>query len=313
MRQQIIYIAAALLVIQIGLVIALNSGEQRLKATTPDTRFAEFSPRDISEIKISDSENALTIVKSKDGWIMPSAYDVRADESLVEGLLDKLAVAKKGFAVATSSDAADRFKTSEHNFERHLEIIAGEKVIIDFYLGTSADVRHSYARKSGSREVYTLPISSFEVDPNVDSWFDKSAVKRDKDRLTKIQIGELKLEKSEEGWLLAGEDYNQLATEAINDLIDHATNLTAQSVLDPEQAVKLFADKPDLQLKVTVQDDNSVDYNFAKSEDYYVLKMSDNEFFYKINDWQVEKIKEFTLDKLVKEEVTENASEDGSA
>jgi hypothetical protein len=313
MRQQIIYIAVALLVVQIGLVIAFNSGEQRLNATTPDVKFAEFNPGKISEIKISDSENVLTIAKTEEGWIIPSAYGVRADENQVSSLLDKLAEANKGFAVATSKDAAERFKTSEDNFERHLEILAGETVMVDFYLGNFADVRHTYARIAESREVYTLPISSFEVEPDADSWLDKSAVKRDKDNLTKIQIGELTLEKSREDWQLAGEDSTQLSTEAINDLIDHAANLTVQSVLDPDRAGQLFSEDIDLQLKLTGLDDESVDYKFVKSEDHYVLKTSDSEHFYKINDWQVEKLKEFTLDKLVKEEVTENASEDGSA
>jgi hypothetical protein len=155
------------------------------------------------------------------------------------------------------------------------------------------------ARIADSRGVYTLPISSFEVEPDPDSWFDKSAVKRDKDKLTKIQLGELKLEKSGEGWLLAGEDSTQLSTEAIDDLIDHAANLTVQSVVDPDQAGKLFTAEPELKLKVTELDDKSVDYDFAKSEDHYVLKTSDSEHFYKINDWQVAKLKDFTPDKLV--------------
>jgi hypothetical protein len=126
-----------------------------LKATTPDAKFADFSPGDISEIKISDSENVLTIVRNEDGWIIPSAYNVRADENQVNSLLGKLAEAKKGFAVATSEDAAGRFKTSADDFERHLQIISGETVMVDFYLGTSADVRHRCADSRQSGSIYS--------------------------------------------------------------------------------------------------------------------------------------------------------------
>jgi hypothetical protein len=80
-----------------------------------------------------------------------------------------------------------------------------------------------------------LLISGFEIEPEVDNWFDKNAVKRTRDKIAKLRIGALQLEKSGKDWVLDGEEPTELATEAVNDLVDYLANLSVQSVLDPDQ------------------------------------------------------------------------------
>ncbi len=215
--------------------------------------------------------------------------------------------------MATSNEAAGRFRTAEDNFEHHLEILAGEAVELDLYLGTSADVRHIYARLAGDQEVYALPISGFEIEPEVDNWFDKNAVKRTRDKIVKLRIGALQLEKSGEDWVLDGEESTELATEAVNYLVDHLANLSVQSVLDPDQVKKLFAEGPELQLSLTEDEGGDINYEFVKADDHFVLKTSDSDVYYKINSWQVEKLKEFTRAKITHSETEENQPDDGSA
>ena len=53
---------------------------------------------------------AWSFEKDKDGWILPAHFSAPVDGNKVKVLLDKLAGMKQGFVVATSADAAKRFK-----------------------------------------------------------------------------------------------------------------------------------------------------------------------------------------------------------
>ncbi|MEJ2135209.1 MAG: hypothetical protein P8X86_08185 [Desulfofustis sp.] len=158
-----------------------------------------------------------------------------------------------------------------------------------------------------------LLISGFEIEPEVDNWFDKNAVKRTRDKIAKLRIGALQLEKSGKDWVLDGEEPTELATEAVNDLVDYLANLSVQSVLDPDQVKKLFAEGPELQLSLTEDEGGDINYEFVKADDHFVLKTSDSDVYYKINSWQVEKLKEFTRAKITHSETEENQPDDGSA
>lgn len=300
MMQRIIYAAALLLIVQIGLVAALNSGGSSLDAVTPDTLFVEFDPNTITEIGITDKDSQQLILQKEDSdWLIISAYSAPADAVLINDLLAKLSKAKQGFAVATSKGAAIRFRTAKDEFERHLLFKKGDQVVADFYLGTSAGMRNSHVRKNDEHEVFTLPVSSFEVEADADKWLDKKAFQLDKEALKMVQIGDIEIKKEEGGWQIADLDSTEVKTQELEKLIEAVTDLQVQSVLDPEKAEPLFAKDLDFQFIVSTESKENIQYSFAKQDDYRVLKISESDLYFKVYDWQVDNLQEFTKEKLV--------------
>ncbi|MCW5213350.1 DUF4340 domain-containing protein, partial [Desulfobulbus sp. TB] len=176
MIRAIIFTAAALLLLQIGLTLAVYQQQAvHLESTAPNSAFLSFTPESITSIQINGSDNASLLLQKNDkGWIMPNAFSAPASQRQVDDLLHKLANARQGLAVATSKGAAKRFKTAQDDFERHIILKQGDAVADDFYLGTSAGMRNSHARKADQQAVVSIPVGSHEVDTDADSWLDRT-------------------------------------------------------------------------------------------------------------------------------------------
>ncbi|MDU9048280.1 MAG: DUF4340 domain-containing protein [Candidatus Electrothrix sp. Rat3] len=313
MMKAIIYAAAALLILQIGLTVAVHQQQAtNLESTAPDSAFLSFAPDSISSILIKGSENKeLVLQKSDNGWIMPGAFSASASTRQVDDLLQKLTDARQGLAVATSKGAAQRFKTAEDDFERHVILKQGDSVVGDIYLGTSAGMRNSHVRKAGEDIVVSIPVGSHEVDVEADSWLDRTLADLNKDELKAVALGDISLSRKEEDkkmvWLLDGATKEETESTEVDSLLNKVTAISVQSVLDPATSAELFTKDPAVQFTVTKQDDSTVTYAFAKKDDkednkedeYFVLKMSNNELYFKVGKWLVEGLAEMKREKLL--------------
>ncbi len=307
MMKAIIYAAAALLILQIGLAVAVHQQQAvNLESTAPDSAFLSFTPESITSVLINGPEKKeLVLQKSDKGWIMPGAFSAPVSKRQVDDLLQKLTDARQGLAVATSKGAAKRFKTAGDDFERHVTLKQGDTVVGDFYLGTSAGMRNSHVRKAGEDTVVSIPVGSHEVDVEADSWLDRTLADLNKDELKAVALGDISLSKKEEGeekvWLLDGVTKEETEQEAVDKLLNKITAISVQSVLDPVKSAELFTKDPAVQFTVTKQDDSTVTYAFAKNDedDYFILKMSDNELYFKVGKWLVEDLTEAKRETLL--------------
>lgn len=309
MMQRLIYAASALLILQICLAVAFNTSDNSLENAAPGSPFATFKPDTVSTIDITgDKAEHLVLERTKSGWIIPSYFSAPASSMQVEELLNKLVNAKKGFIVATTKEAAKRFKTAEDDFERHIIIKQGTTSVSDFFIGTSAGFRHSHARISGQDEIMSIPISSYQVAADVDEWLDKNLVKQEKSKLKQIEFNDISLIRNEKEWQAEGVSTEKTNKDELTKFIDKICNLTIQSVADPGKVASLFDSKPEISFTFTTNDDTRVSYSLVKQEDHHVLKTSSSELYLKVSNWQLEDLTAFTLEKLSLE--TETQQED---
>jgi len=309
MMKAIIFAAAVLLILQIGLTVAVHQQQAvNLESTAPDSAFLSFTAESISSVLINGPENEeLVLQKSDKGWIMPGAFSAPVSKRQVDDLLQKLTDARQGLAVATSKGAAKRFKTAEDDFERHIVLKQGDTVVGDFYLGTSAGMRNSHVRNADQDAVVSIPVGSHEVDVEADSWLDRTLADLNKDELKAVVLGDISLSRKEEVkekvWLLDGATKEETEKEAVDKLLNKVTAISVQSVLDPVKSAELFTKDPTVQFTVTKQDDSTVTYAFAKNDDkeddYFILKMSNNELYFKVGKWLVDDLTEAKREKLL--------------
>jgi hypothetical protein len=302
MRKTIL-VAAVLLFVQIGLAVAFNLGESTYTAVGPNIAFLKIDPAAVSSIAITDKGGKkLVLQKQKSGWTLPGTYSAPASVQQVNDFLKKLAGIKAGLAVATTAGSAERFKTAKDNFERHLVLKQGDKVAADFYLGNSDGVHHTFARKSGENAVDSIALASYEVEPNPDKWLDKDLAGLQKNKISQIVLADITLSRKGKAWQLSGVPKKETNTEKVDRLVGQVCNLKVQSVLDPKKVAGLFDGKPAFAFSVKRKDGSLRKYAFVKPKgkkpDYYVLKLSDRNFYFKIYNWQVKQLQKFNLAAL---------------
>lgn len=318
MMRRIILAASVLLLIQIGLVVTLHINGSKTESSAVNTQFIAMDPDKVTNLTVSGTEEQQLVLENTDkGWILPNSYGAAADGSRIEELLQKLATVKQGLAVATSPEAAKRFKTAEDDFERHLVINEGGRIVADVYLGTSAGFRYSHVRKSDQDEITTIPVSSFEVEVKADQWLDKNQVHLKKEDVQKISLGDILLTRQEKNWLLSGVEPAKVKTDEVEKLLDKVSAVPVQSVLNPDDVSPLFDKEPAIRCTVNMTDNSEVVFTFVKSDDHHVLKTSNSDLYFKVNNWLVESLTGFTLESLtLKEEKgapQENQAEEAQA
>lgn len=316
--KKIIIIAAALLVLQIGLAVTLHVGDRGSSIVTPDTPLLGFAADAVTALEITDPEkDRIVLQKNGTSWVLPDVFAAPANTEQVSALLARLAGLKQGFAVATSSAAAKRFKVADDLFQRHVVIKAGDSVVGDLYVGTSPGFRQIHARKAGSEGVFAVELSTFEMETGADQWLDKNMFKIKEEDIDTIAFADFTLQKKESGWQLVGLPEGQVTdAKAAGDLVAKVSGLTVQTILKPQEAEPLFTKAPALHYTITRKGGGAADFRLVKAEgDYYVLKQSERDLFCKVHSLLVESLVKVGRDSLsatVQAAEPEKAANDGT-
>ncbi len=313
--RKIIVAASVLLLVQIGLAVALNIGSSPYRAVAPNTPFLTMDPGAVDSITITGGDGkSVVIKKEKSGWVLPAAYNAPANSDQVSGLLKKLANIKEGLAVAITPDAAKRFKTANDGFERHLVVKQGDTITADLFLGTPDGIHNIHARKKGDKAVYSIGLASYDVDTSPSKWLDRNMAALDAKKLTELDFSDFTLTNKEKSWQLAGLPKTETDSEEAGNLIGKVCNLKVQAVLDPKEVSGLFKAKPAFGFTVKLKDGKHIEYAFNKpdnkKDNYYVMKLSNRDFYFKVYNWQVENLQKFTLAKLRNSAVAKSKSAD---
>ncbi|SDO48499.1 DUF4340 domain-containing protein [Desulforhopalus singaporensis] len=299
MIKKITYAAAILLVIQVGLTLFLNTRPTGLEVGQPDSFFSRFSQGDVTSLTITDDDgNKLALARKNSDWFIDRDYPVPVDNTMVNTLLEKLAKARTGLAVATSSGSARRFATADDDFNRHVIVKKQQDVAADFYLGTSAGLRQSHVRKSGEKAVFTIAISDFEMSTAEDDWIDKNLVKIDGHQLTEIGVRKIVLKKTDAIWEQTEPETAALDQDKVGELVDTVTGFTVRHIFNPAEVSSLFAGATAEHIAITLDNGNKLTYSLVKKDDSYVLKTSDSDLYFEVPPWQVEPLVELDPEQL---------------
>src|SRR5687767_13959483 len=180
-------ILGGLLAAQLGLasILALSSSDHA--AFDAKEPLLAFDTAKVDQIAIDQAVggNSVTLKKENGKWVIPSFAGFPADPGKVSAFLDKLRELKKGFPVATSSDAANRFKVSDSTAERRLVLSSGGKEAARLLMGTSPSFRQANVRADGS-SIYSVAFSAYEAGLRGDDWMDRGALAIPADQVSSV-------------------------------------------------------------------------------------------------------------------------------
>lgn len=288
----------ALFILQIIMVLLVQSNTGKFEAFAPQASLLGFNPDEVDSVTIMGPENlAVRLKKVNNDWLFPEdKFNARADRAKAGDLLAKLSSLKQGLAVATTREAAKRFKVSEDSFERRIILAKGEQTLGDLFLGTAPSFKMIHARVNGRDEILSINLSAYEAETEYDNWLDTEITKLDKDAITGISLGEVQLSKQGDAWQLAGlEEGKELNAAKAGELAATISGLTAAGIASAPENEDLFAN-PSLKITVTLAGAGDKTYVFAKPDEtanHYVLKRSDLGYLLKVNTWTVDGLRNF--------------------
>ena len=303
--KQWLYAGTALLIFQLVLAAIFNLYDRgSYTAFTPHANLLEFSPHEVDSITVSGEDGKEILVnKVNNTWLLPEYFQAPADEKKVTDFLEKLASVKQGLAVATTSGAAKRFKTSADDFVRHVVLKHGDRVVADFFLGTSPGYKMVHARVHDRPEVVSVELNTYDMETDPDRWLDHDMIRVKQDAISSLTMGDIDLTRQDNSWQLAGlADNEELNIAEVDKLLDKISRLTIAGVLDPTANTELFKQEPALTITLQLTDNSNRVYTFVKpdKENHYLLKTSGQVYVFKVNNWVVDEIKKFTRNNLVK-------------
>lgn len=227
-----IRLLSLLLGAQVVLAIALLWQDAGVTGTAAGQPLLDFDAAVVDEIEISGVEQSMTLKKQGDGWLLPQLENFPADAAKVTRLLSTLRGLTAGHTIATTAEAAQRFKVADDDFVRRLRLKQGEQLVAELYLGEASGVRRVHARVAGSAQVHALDFALHQAGEAPSSWWDRNYLYRDEAALQAIQLGPVRLQKTGDEWSLArlaeGEEMDKTA---IVDLVRRVTRLGYQEVV----------------------------------------------------------------------------------
>ena len=295
---------------------------------TQDTFAAEepllsFSADHITAITITGPDKKTVNLQKKDSrWIIPEYFKAPADGDRVDELLAKLAGLKKSWPVATTPEAAKRFKVTADQFERHIILKKEDTPVAELYVGTSPSFRKVHVRLPSRPEIMAVTFSTQDADDTPDNWLDKDIATLAEDEIAAITLNDIHLLHKDGKWELAdhasagqtGQAANgqtdtakrqpnrKIGKEKINSIVHALTGLRVDSVLGTRELPAYGLEKPVITCRVDLRNNKTIDYRFGALEDkaYYALKRSDLPYIFKTGKWQVKPL----LDRQQKELLT---------
>ena len=277
------------LVAQIGLAVYLNVFAGQTTAAATEPLLADFAADEVVELTIAGSEGeTITLAKSGDSWVLPTAADFPADGSKITPVLENLAGIETGRLVTETEGSHAQLEVGNQAFNRRVEVTRqdGSRDIV--FLGSSAGAGATHVRVNDQPEVYlTDAISAFEVNPQAASWIDTLYFTTPQTATVALTLengnGTFEFEKEGELWTLTdlaeGETVDQVAvTTLLNQT--HSIRMTepvgllseaGQTFADPLATVTVETGDQTYQLSVGEQDSEDNSYLFsASSSPYYV-------------------------------------------
>jgi hypothetical protein len=300
--KKLIVVLGGLLALQLVLAVAMNLSSDDYGAFKPQQKLLAFDRKAVDGLRIEDDKNSVVLSKRDGKWVLPQNADFPANTASVERLLDTLAGLDKGWPVATTSAAARRFKVADDKFERKLSLLSNGKPLAVLYVGTSPGYRKVNVRPANQDAVFTVALNTWEASTKVDNWLDKAILAIAPDDVTRLDMPGFVLQRDNDKLSVAGLTGEQETNaKAAATLLDKLAGLQIQSLLGVKDKPEYQQDKPELEFKVTRKNGDVLSYRISrpKDGDYYVLKRSDLDDYFKLADYEVKPLKEAAREKLV--------------
>lgn len=293
--------------VQLAFAAALTFSGGNNSAYQSGEPLLAFDKQAVDSIAINESGGSSVELARRDGkWVIPAMADFPASKTQTTEFLDKLAGLEKGWPVATTSDAADRFKLTEDKHERRVILKSGDNEVARLMIGTAPSFRKAHVRLANENEIYNVKLASYDAGTSGEQWMDRDYLDVDVDKITSIKLDDLQIEKKD-GALTVAElkDGDKVKKAELSSFIHTVANPPFDAVQGKGEDALAKVQPADFTVKVDLEDGDPLTYTFKKEGDggAYLFASSAHPFVFRVAEARVKTIAEASRDKLVEAKV----------
>lgn len=301
---RLVTILGLVLLAQIVLAAGLSMGAASTGELEPGEPLLHFDPANVDRIVIATpGKDPLVLARHGKIWRLPKYFGVPAASGKVEAFAGRLAGLKPRLPVATTSDAAARFKVGADHYARKVTLHAGDQTLATLYLGEADGARRTYARVRGSNAVYDVDLGAYQASTKPTDWSDPNLLHLKEADITRVQLHGITLEHHKHQWRVDGLGKGKVTDQdQVTTLLDQLANLSYLAVLGTKNQPDYHQAKPALQFTVATKSGKHLSYVFSKPAkgDDYVLKTSNRDLYFKVPQYAVKDLLDASRDKLAR-------------
>jgi len=235
----------------------------------------------IDRIEVSDSNGSVVLSHTDSGWVLPDYFSLPVSASRLDTVLQTLPAKTRGWPVARSSGALERFEVSESNFQRRIRYRAGEDLAGELYLGSSPGFRKVHSRPGDDESVYAIEFSSYEVPASDAEWLEKTLLQLDAD-ISEITGLDYHIEAAgDDSWKNA--DGVTAEASVVSRLINGLASLRVTAVADAATTETLAQMDVPPTLSVATGS-GRLEYRLFEMDDAHYVQRSDRPVFFSISE-----------------------------
>jgi hypothetical protein len=258
------------LALQLLLVVSLFWPRSQPAEGIAGSALLDLGDQQVSRVVISTADNNVILDRSGNNWQMPEYHRLPVDPAKMDALLTQLPQLPRGWPVAQTGAAQQRFEVAEDSFQRKLHYFHEEQDVGSIFLGTSPGFRKVHARPGDAGEVYSVEFNTFDLPAEPSAWMDKTVLQLEQvDSVTGLDYT---ISRSGESW---NDESGQAAdTTAAGSLVNGLQSIRVSGVADPDTASILN----DVQAPPTLSvesGDRSLEYRLYEMDDAYYVRRAD--------------------------------------
>jgi len=272
--------------LSVGIAVHHTSAESRSPA-----KLLAFDPVTVDGLAIQEADQPPLALEKHDGtWVLPGVDDAPANNPQVVSLILTLNKLVGGWPVATTEDAAKRFKVADDDFTRRIAIKSGGRTLTTLLLGTSPTYGQTNVRVKTSDSIFTVPFGASDASGKPEDWEDKSLLTLSPADISKIELPGITLQRGKDGFqavdLAAGEE---MAADKTDTVERDLTMPLYDSILGTTAKPDYGLDKPVLSIGITLKDGRQLHYDVGKQAqgNDYVLRSSAQAFLFRLPKYAV--------------------------
>ncbi|WP_331346459.1 DUF4340 domain-containing protein [Cellvibrio sp. UBA7661] len=274
-----------ILFVQLLLIVGIFAYKKNTQLNVDAQPLLGTAISEVDRIIIRDANSSVVLQKSASGWQLPELQQLPVDQQKLDDILQKLEGTKLTWPVTTTPVSHERFEVTDNKFQRRIELFIGDTKKADILLGSSPGFKKVHLRKESDDNVYAVELTTFEFATNATEWLQKSllAVKDP----TMIKAADYHLQKNGDQWSFvvpADSTSEKIAAEKLNELTNAVANLQIQTaeVQAPEGGERTTI--------VVASSAGEFTFEFVKAGDAFFVKRNDNNRYFKISQYEYERI-----------------------
>lgn len=303
--KKLIPILSTLLVAQIALAFGLNYAE-KTKRTDTGKKILSANLSSIDQIVLEKNEHKLTLQKVGKTWTLPQVYNFPATAESVARLLDKLGGLNGSWPVASTEDAAPRFKVATNDFAERIVLKSANKDVSTVLIGSSAGYNKVHLRADKTNEIFAVELPDREISTESADWIDRSAVELPSDDIDVVELPQLKLTRKKQDFDLAfGGKVVSIDATSASDILENVAGIDISDVLGTQKKSEYGLDAPFFTFKVGLKNGTKLEYKFGKlnGTNFCVLEKPSGDFYLKIDSWFVDRLRNLSAEAVAQKAV----------